>query len=70
MPSLLLQNRSGKIVKRFTSLHMSLGILETDEFESSVERYEMKFGDRLVAFSDGVVELENQYNEMLGDESI
>ena len=70
MPSLLLQNPSGKIVKRFTSLHMSLGILETDEFESSVERYEMKFGDRLVAFSDGVVELENQYNEMLGDESI
>jgi DNA-binding response OmpR family regulator/anti-sigma regulatory factor (Ser/Thr protein kinase) len=70
MPSLLLQNPDGKIVKRFTSLHMSLGILETDEFESNVERYEMEFGDRLVAFSDGVVELENQYNEMLGDEGI
>jgi DNA-binding response OmpR family regulator/anti-sigma regulatory factor (Ser/Thr protein kinase) len=70
MPSLFLQSPNGKILKRFESRHMSLGILEADEFESEVERYEMEFGDRLVAFSDGVVELENQYNEMLGDEGI
>jgi DNA-binding response OmpR family regulator/anti-sigma regulatory factor (Ser/Thr protein kinase) len=70
MPSLLLQDPNGKIVKRFESRHMSLGILEADEFESEVERYEMVFGDRLVAFSDGVVELENQQKEMLGDEGI
>jgi anti-sigma regulatory factor (Ser/Thr protein kinase) len=49
---------------------MSLGILESHEFESEVERYEMHFGDRLVAFSDGLVELENEQNEMLGDEGI
>jgi DNA-binding response OmpR family regulator/anti-sigma regulatory factor (Ser/Thr protein kinase) len=70
MPSLLLQDPSGKIVKRFASRHMSLGILESHEFESEVERYEMHFGDRLVAFSDGVVELENEQNVMLGDEGI
>lgn len=70
MPSLLLQDTSGKIVKRFASRHMSLGILDSHEFESEVERYEMHFGDRLVAFSDGVVELENEVNVMLGDEGI
>ena len=70
MPSLLLQNPSGKIVKRFASRHMSLGILESHEFESEVERYEMQFGDRLIAFSDGVVELENEQHIMLGDEGI
>jgi DNA-binding response OmpR family regulator/anti-sigma regulatory factor (Ser/Thr protein kinase) len=70
MPSLLLQDTKGKIVKRFASRHMSLGILESHEFESEVERYEMHFGDRLVAFSDGVVELENENNKMLGDEGI
>jgi DNA-binding response OmpR family regulator len=70
MPSLILQNLSGKIVKRFASRHMSLGILESHEFESEVERYEMQFGDRLVAFSDGVVELENEQCKMLGDEGI
>ena len=70
MPSLLLQNPSGKIVKRFASRHMALGILESHEFESEVERYEMQFGDRLIAFSDGVVELENEQHIMLGDEGI
>jgi DNA-binding response OmpR family regulator len=70
MPSLLLQDHSGKIVKRFASRHMSLGILESHEFESDVERYEMQFGDRLIAFSDGVVELENEQHIMLGDEGI
>lgn len=70
MPSLLLQDPSGKIFKRFASRHMSLGILESHEFESEVERYEMHYGDRLVAFSDGIVELENEHNKMLGDEGI
>jgi len=70
MPSLLLQDPRGKIVKRFASRHMSLGILESHEFESEVERYEMQFGDRLIAYSDGVVELENEQHTMLGDEGI
>lgn len=70
MPSMILQDPSGKIVKRFVSRHMALGILESHEFESEVERYEMHFGDRLVAFSDGVVELKNDQNQMLGDEGI
>lgn len=67
MPSLLIQNSQGKIINRFVSRHMSLGILEKHEFESDVERYEMALGDRLIAFTDGVVELENPKNEMLGD---
>jgi DNA-binding response OmpR family regulator len=67
MPSLLVQNAQGKIINRFVSRHMSLGILEKHEFESDVERYEMDLGDRLIAFTDGVVELENPQYEMLGD---
>jgi DNA-binding response OmpR family regulator/anti-sigma regulatory factor (Ser/Thr protein kinase) len=70
MPSLLLLNSDGHITKRFASRHMSLGILESHEFESEVERYEMEFGDRLVGFSDGIVELENEQHQMLGDEGI
>ena len=70
MPSLLLQDANGKIIKRLVSRHMSLGILEAHEFESETEHCQMKSGDRLVAFSDGVVELENQHKKMLGDEGI
>lgn len=67
MPSLLVQNSQGKIINRFVSRHMSLGILEKHEFESDVERYEMALNDRLIAYTDGLVELENPQHEMLGD---
>jgi serine phosphatase RsbU (regulator of sigma subunit) len=47
IPNLLLQVANGKM-KRFISWHKSLGILLGNELESETERYEMKFGDRLV----------------------
>ncbi|MFT4809306.1 MAG: serine phosphatase RsbU (regulator of sigma subunit) [Paraglaciecola sp.] len=49
---------------------MFFGIVESHEFESEVERYVMQFGDRLVAYSDGIIELENEPRKMLGDEDI
>ncbi|NCP65226.1 MAG: SpoIIE family protein phosphatase [Paraglaciecola sp.] len=70
MPSLIMQNQDGRIVKRFHSRHMALGILEEKEFECQIERYEAEYGDRLVGFSDGVVEVENDFGVMLGDEGI
>ena len=65
MPNLIVQNADGNIEKRFESRHMALGILEPHEFESKVDRYVMHSGDRLVAFSDGVIEIENDQNIML-----
>ncbi|MGS2720595.1 ATP-binding SpoIIE family protein phosphatase [Paraglaciecola aestuariivivens] len=70
MPNLLIQNQQGQIVKRFISRHMSLGILEKHEFEAEVERYEMRKGERLIAFSDGLVEIENPENQMLGEHGV
>ena len=70
MPNLLLQNSAGKIIKRFISQHMALGILEPDEFEADVERFEAQYGDRIIGFSDGVVELENELGKMLTDQGI
>ena len=70
MPNLLLQNKDGQIIKRFCSKHMALGILETKEFEADVERFEAEYGDRLIGFSDGVVEVENAQGKMLNDSGI
>ncbi|MCF2946710.1 fused response regulator/phosphatase [Paraglaciecola aquimarina] len=67
MPPLVLQNDEGKIVKRFESKHMSLGILEDEDFDAIVERYEATYGDRLIGFSDGLVEIENASQNMLGE---
>ncbi|MFT4938229.1 MAG: DNA-binding response OmpR family regulator/anti-sigma regulatory factor (Ser/Thr protein kinase) [Paraglaciecola sp.] len=70
MPNLLLINDTGEIIKRFDSRHMALGILDTDEFEYDLERFEASYGDRLIGYSDGVVELTNVQDKMLGDEGL
>jgi two-component system, HptB-dependent secretion and biofilm response regulator len=70
MPSLIMQTQDGRIVKRFHSRHMALGILDEKEFECRVERYEAQYGDRLIGFSDGVVEVENDFGVMLGDAGV
>lgn len=70
MPGLILLSPSGQILKRFDSAHMALGILEPDEFESNVTRFEASFGDRLVGYSDGVIELLNPQKQMLGEEGL
>ncbi|MFT5313449.1 MAG: CheY-like chemotaxis protein/anti-sigma regulatory factor (Ser/Thr protein kinase), partial [Paraglaciecola sp.] len=70
MPALLLLNDCGEITRRFESRHMALGILEDGEFESELERFEANYGDRLVGFSDGLVEVSNKHNQMLGEKAI
>lgn len=70
MPSLLLQDKQGQIIHRFHSRHMALGILDGSEFEPDIERYEAKYGDRLIGFSDGVIEIKNDLGHMLGDQGL
>jgi CheY-like chemotaxis protein/anti-sigma regulatory factor (Ser/Thr protein kinase) len=70
MPELILQSKEGPIVKRFFSKHMSLGILDDQDFEAEVDRYEARYGDRLIGFSDGILEIENPQGEMLGEDGI
>ncbi|MFT2092638.1 SpoIIE family protein phosphatase [Paraglaciecola sp. 2405UD69-4] len=67
MPALLVQGRDGNIKSRFESRHMALGILEKHEFESEVERYELNYGERLIGFSDGIIELQPRDGRMLGE---
>ncbi|MEP0356377.1 SpoIIE family protein phosphatase [Paraglaciecola sp.] len=67
MPALLLQDTNGEIINRYESRHMALGILDKSEFESEVERSEIEYGQRLIGFSDGIVELQKTSGEMLGD---
>lgn len=70
MPSLILQNADGEVIKHFYSRHMSLGILEPEDFAVTVERHQADYGDRLTCFSDGLVEIVNTEDVMLGDQGL
>lgn len=70
MPDLSVITPEGHITKQFCSLHMALGILEAHEFEENVEYHEAQYGDRLVGYSDGVIELTNIDEQMLGEDAV
>lgn len=70
IPHLILMNEDGKLIRRFESKHMALGILDNEDFESHVERYEAQHGARLFGYTDGVIESENEQGEMLQEEGL
>ncbi|WP_100655645.1 ATP-binding SpoIIE family protein phosphatase [Alteromonas flava] len=70
MPDLLLQGPDGALLKRFTSQHMALGILENDEFDDIDETFEAELGSRIIAYTDGLIELHNNEGEMFGEEGL
>ncbi|GAA0853489.1 fused response regulator/phosphatase [Aliiglaciecola litoralis] len=70
MPDLTVISKEGEVTKRFCSQHMALGILEPHEFEENVEHHDANFGDRMIGYSDGVIELTNIEEEMLGEEAV
>lgn len=70
MPDLVLFNQLGDVKKRFESLHMALGILDVDEFEDDIEHMDAMIGERLLGYSDGLIELTNAKQEMFGEEAL
>jgi CheY-like chemotaxis protein/serine phosphatase RsbU (regulator of sigma subunit) len=70
MPCMLLKNQGGQLVHKFEPQHMALGILEEHEFDDSCEHYEASYGDTLLVYSDGFMEIENAALGMLGEEGI
>ncbi|MBJ7538223.1 SpoIIE family protein phosphatase [Marinomonas transparens] len=65
MPNAFIRRNSGKL-DQLQSTHMPLGVLPTAEFESDTREDKLNKGDTLVIVSDGVLELKNGQNEMLG----
>lgn len=70
MPDLILFNNVGDVKKHFESSHMALGILDVDEFEDDTQHIEACIGDRLLGYSDGLIELTNAEQKMFGEEAL
>ena len=62
--------RDGEIVKEFKSMNIPLGIsrMRNDSFDSEMET--LKYGDRIFAATDGVMEAENENGEFFGVQRI
>lgn len=58
----------GKIVKRWISRHVPLGVLPPDEFSAELEAFSYDGGGQLFLWSDGLTEAENAEGEQFGPE--
>ncbi len=67
MPSSYHLSASGELMGVIHSQHMPLGILSDDEFDSSVQYFEVSENDRFYFCSDGIVESKNSAGELFGE---
>ncbi|PYE31203.1 serine phosphatase RsbU (regulator of sigma subunit) [Idiomarina fontislapidosi] len=67
MPDALLLDGQGQLQHPIKPQHMALGILPRSQFNSQLEHYFVSPGQRLVMFTDGVVEACNNQDEMIGE---
>lgn len=67
VPDALLLDTQGQLQHRIKPQHMALGILPRAQFNSQLEHYFVNPGQRLVMFTDGVVEACNEQDEMIGE---
>ncbi|BFM48286.1 hypothetical protein THO17_04490 [Marinomonas sp. THO17] len=66
MPHAVIRRQNGEL-DFIQSCHMPLGVQSTCEFDPSLKTNHLNSDDTLVILSDGVVELKNIENQMLGD---
>lgn len=64
----LIVNQEFDVVERISSLHMPLGILEDAVFNTDSLKFELKPSDKIIIYTDGILEASNDRGELFGRE--
>lgn len=70
MPALCVLDQHQQIVHQFKSMHMALGIHQSDTFESRAEILALPHTAQLVSYSDALIEQRDQLGHALGIERL
>lgn len=70
MPECYSLSQNNDFKEEIHSQHMPLGILEDEKFNSSVQVFSVKHGDKIYLYSDGIVESKNTNDELYGNERL
>ncbi|MCE2596900.1 fused response regulator/phosphatase [Motilimonas cestriensis] len=70
MPPVLVLDENGQLVKQLDSDNMALGILPDTLFSVHPERIELRDNQRIIMFSDGVIETLSNNGELLSQEAL
>ena len=70
LPDVLICGVSGEIKHRIVSKHVPLGVLPNEKLDIQVENYEICQGEKVYAYSDGIIEAPNSEGELFGVERL
>jgi len=70
LPALLIHRENRGIIAQVKSSHPPLGILGPAKFANNIEIVDIKPNDRIYIYSDGIIECENQSQELFGQERL
>jgi CheY-like chemotaxis protein len=70
MPDALALDGAGKVIRRFRSRHLALGIADSDEEMTEVEEMDTVAGGQLLLVSDGIHEASGSGGDQFGNERL
>ena len=66
-PPIFAINENNEMVKRFESMHLALGILPDESFDTKTEFLACEGNNNIVLYSDGLIESENAKGEIFDE---
>lgn len=70
LPAVLILGRDGQLLHRVESSHLPLGVAKADRFDASPVVLPMAPGERLMCWTDGVIESRSQAGELFGEKRV
>lgn len=70
VPDVLIVAADGSPIVRAASRNLPLGVVGPAEFATDIDVYGVKEGDRIIAYSDGLIEARNNEGDMFGQERL
>ncbi|MBX3347081.1 MAG: SpoIIE family protein phosphatase, partial [Nitrospira sp.] len=70
LPPVLVINPRAGVRLQWTSQHPPLGVLHAEEFMSNLETYDLQPGDRMILYTDGVIETRSPSGELFGESRV
>jgi len=70
LPDGYILDEIGQVKRELESQHMALGILESYEFEDNIVHFEVENTDRILVFTDGIIEASDTNDDFFGEERV
>ena len=70
IPDVLVFRAKERLVEPLKSRHLPLGVVDSDRFNTDTTLVQMELGDRIMLWSDGIIEAADNNGEMFGEERV